>query len=125
MREACKFNVRIHNGNILMSSVTKDPRGLKYLTFQRQRHKLSAPTVGVTKTVQVFQTGWSIKISSWFQTKFCLFLFFTACITKTKIITLISLLIQIQEGKNSPQNKKKGRSFMFNNVLKQLWFFYL
>ena len=25
MREACKFNVRIHNGNILMSSVTKDP----------------------------------------------------------------------------------------------------
>ncbi len=25
--------------------MTKNPRGLKYLTFQRQRHKLSAPTV--------------------------------------------------------------------------------
>jgi hypothetical protein len=25
MREACKFNVQIHNGNILVSSVTKDP----------------------------------------------------------------------------------------------------
>ncbi len=51
MREACKFNVRIHNGNISMTSVTKDPgvSTLKYLTFQRQRHKLSAPTVYVKK----------------------------------------------------------------------------
>jgi hypothetical protein len=45
MREACKFNVWIHNGNILMSSVTKNP-GVSSITFQRQRHKLSAPTVG-------------------------------------------------------------------------------
>ncbi len=28
-----------------MSSVAKDPGVFKYLTFQRQRHKLSAPTV--------------------------------------------------------------------------------
>jgi hypothetical protein len=45
MREACKFNVRIHNGNILMSSVTKDPGVSSISTFQQQRHKLSAPTV--------------------------------------------------------------------------------
>ncbi len=25
MREACKFNVQNHNGNIFVSSVTKDP----------------------------------------------------------------------------------------------------
>ncbi len=33
MREACKFNVRIHNGNILMSSVTKDPGVSSILLF--------------------------------------------------------------------------------------------
>ena len=33
MREACKFNVQIHNGNILMSSVTKDPGVSSNLLF--------------------------------------------------------------------------------------------
>jgi hypothetical protein len=33
MREACKFNVEIHNGNILMSSVTKDPGVSSILLF--------------------------------------------------------------------------------------------
>jgi hypothetical protein len=33
MREACKFNVHIHNGNILMSSVTKDPGVSSILLF--------------------------------------------------------------------------------------------
>jgi hypothetical protein len=33
MREACKFNVQIHNGNILMSSVTKDPGVSSILLF--------------------------------------------------------------------------------------------
>jgi hypothetical protein len=33
MREACKFNLRIHNGNILMSSVTKDPGVSSILLF--------------------------------------------------------------------------------------------
>jgi hypothetical protein len=33
MREACKFNVQIHNGNILMSSVTKDPGVSSNLVF--------------------------------------------------------------------------------------------
>jgi hypothetical protein len=33
MREACKFNVQIHNGNILMSSVTKDPGVSSNLPF--------------------------------------------------------------------------------------------
>jgi hypothetical protein len=33
MREACKFNFRIHNGNILMSSVTKDPGVSSILLF--------------------------------------------------------------------------------------------
>ncbi len=33
MREACKFKVRIHNGNILISSVTKDPGVSSILLF--------------------------------------------------------------------------------------------
>ncbi len=33
MREACKFNVQIHNANILMSSVTKDPGVSSILLF--------------------------------------------------------------------------------------------
>ncbi len=33
MREACKFNVRIHNGNIVMSSVTKEPGVSSILLF--------------------------------------------------------------------------------------------
>jgi hypothetical protein len=33
MREACKFNVQIHNVNILMSSVTKDPGVSSILLF--------------------------------------------------------------------------------------------
>jgi hypothetical protein len=33
MREAYKFNIRIHNGNILMSSVTKDPGVSSILLF--------------------------------------------------------------------------------------------
>jgi hypothetical protein len=33
MREACKFNVQIHNGNILLSSVTKDPEVSSNLLF--------------------------------------------------------------------------------------------
>jgi hypothetical protein len=33
MREACKFNVQIHNGNILMSSVTEDPEVSSILLF--------------------------------------------------------------------------------------------
>ena len=33
MREACKFNVQIHNGNIVMSSVTKDPGVSSILLF--------------------------------------------------------------------------------------------
>jgi hypothetical protein len=33
MREACKFNVRFHNGNILMSSVTKNPGVSSILLF--------------------------------------------------------------------------------------------
>jgi hypothetical protein len=33
MKEACKFNVQIHNGNILMSSVTKDPGVSSNLVF--------------------------------------------------------------------------------------------
>jgi hypothetical protein len=33
MREACKFNVQIHNGNILKSSVTKDPGVSSNLLF--------------------------------------------------------------------------------------------
>jgi hypothetical protein len=33
MREACKFNVKIHNGNILMASVTKDPGVSSILLF--------------------------------------------------------------------------------------------
>jgi hypothetical protein len=33
MREACKFNVQIHNGNILKSSVTKDPGVSSILLF--------------------------------------------------------------------------------------------
>jgi hypothetical protein len=33
MREACKFNVQIHNGNILMSSVTEDPGVSSILLF--------------------------------------------------------------------------------------------
>jgi hypothetical protein len=33
MREAYKFNIRIHNGNILMSSVTKDPGISSILLF--------------------------------------------------------------------------------------------
>ncbi len=33
MREACKFNVRIHNGNILMSYVTKYPGVSSILLF--------------------------------------------------------------------------------------------
>ncbi len=36
-----------------MSSVTKRSRGLKYLTFQRQRHKLSAPTVGLENDIEI------------------------------------------------------------------------
>ncbi len=57
MREACKFNVWIHNGNILMPSVTKVPGVSSILLFSgsginfpRQRHKLSAPTVDLTFT---------------------------------------------------------------------------
>ncbi len=33
MREACKLNVQIHNGNILVSSVTKDPEVSSILLF--------------------------------------------------------------------------------------------
>jgi hypothetical protein len=33
MREACKFNFQIHNGNILMSYVTKDPGVSSILLF--------------------------------------------------------------------------------------------
>jgi hypothetical protein len=33
MREACKFNIQIHNGNILMSSVTEDPGVSSILLF--------------------------------------------------------------------------------------------
>ena len=33
MREACKFNVQIHNGNILKSVVTKDPGVSSILLF--------------------------------------------------------------------------------------------
>jgi hypothetical protein len=33
MREACKFNVQIHNGNIFVSSVTKDPGVSSILLF--------------------------------------------------------------------------------------------
>ncbi len=33
MREACKFNVQIHNENILKSSVTKDPGVSSILLF--------------------------------------------------------------------------------------------
>jgi hypothetical protein len=33
MREACKFNAQIHNGNILKTSVTKDPGVSSILLF--------------------------------------------------------------------------------------------
>jgi hypothetical protein len=33
MRDACKFNVQIHNGSILVSSVTKDPGVSSILLF--------------------------------------------------------------------------------------------
>jgi hypothetical protein len=45
MREACKFNVQIHNGNILMSSVTKDPGVSSILLFSSSSINFPRPLV--------------------------------------------------------------------------------
>jgi hypothetical protein len=52
MREACKIKVQIHNGNILMSSVIKDPGVSSILlfsgsgiNFQRPLYVLNDPKI--------------------------------------------------------------------------------
>ncbi len=62
MREACKFNVQIHNGNILMSSVTKDPGVSSNLLFSGSGINFPRPLY--TKTSRIRNTGH--QYTSWF-----------------------------------------------------------
>ncbi len=56
MREACKFNVQIHNVNILMSSVTKDPGVSSILLFSGSGINFPRPLY--------FQSYFSTKLAS-------------------------------------------------------------
>jgi hypothetical protein len=52
MREACKFNVRIHNGNILMSSVAKDPRVSSILLLSGSGINFPRPLLSIIVNVK-------------------------------------------------------------------------
>jgi hypothetical protein len=60
MREACKFNVQIHNGNILMSSVTTDPGVSSNLFFSGSGINFPRPLYKLSGFVNRshLRTGW-------------------------------------------------------------------
>jgi hypothetical protein len=55
MREACKFNVQIHNGNNLMSSVTEDPGVSSILLFSGSGINFPLPLyrMGIGKNIEI------------------------------------------------------------------------